>query len=456
MIVATLVCFRIESWHGSLQPELAFRWSPRPDELLSGIEAPSDTQRADMLAATPQDFPQFLGPDRNSVIRNVQLRQDWSSPPELIWRQAIGAGWSGFAVVNRFAVTLEQRGPNEILACYHAATGKAVWTQQEETRHESVFGYVGPRSTPTIHEGRVYALGATGRLRCVDGADGAVIWSHDLFAENGWDQATAEAPVPWGRSASPLIVDDKVIVPLGGPTIGPWVTLIAFDKLTGKEVWRGGHSQISYASPQLVTLAGVRQIVSVNQDFISSHAIEDGRTLWEHPWNGKSNTNASASQARQVTGNQIYCSKGYAAGSELFEVIPPSDKSRVKENAWATETIWANRNMKTKFSNVAFLDGYAYGLDDGLLACQDLETGQRRWKRGRYGYGQILLVGNNILVLDENGGLHLVKASPDKHQELGEFQALEGQTWNTLCLYGDLLLVRNSQEAACYRLPLRE
>jgi outer membrane protein assembly factor BamB len=228
------------------------------------------------------------------------------------------------------------------------------------------------------------------------------------------------------------------------------VSLIAFHKQTGQEVWRGGDFQISYASPQLATLSGVRQILSVNQDFISSHAVEDGKKLWDHPWRGSSNTNASASQALAVGDNRVYCSKGYAVGSELFEVTPAANGE-----SWSTKTIWTSRTLKTKFSNAAFRDGYAYGLDDGVLACQDLETGQRQWKNGRYGFGQILLVGDTILVLDEDGGMHMVAATPEGHQELGSFQAIAGQTWNTLCLYGDLLLVRNGNEAACYRLPLR-
>lgn len=447
--IATPAIFRVETFRGSLQPELALRWAQRPDQELEKIDVANQVDAVDLTVTSAADFPRFLGPNGDNVIPGVELKRDWSTPPEMLWKQSIGAGWSGFAAVNGYAVTLEQRDDKEILACYEITTGKAVWIQEELTRHESAFGYVGPRSTPTIHNGRVYANGGSGRFRCVDGATGDVLWAHDLFAENGMDQETAEKAVPWGRAGSPLIVDDKVVVPVGGPSDGPYVTMIAFNADTGVEVWRAEGYQISYASPQLLTLADVRQIVSVNQDYISSHSVTDGTRLWEHPWNGKSNSNASASQAVQVGDNQVYASKGYTVGSELFEVTPAA------KGEWDTETIWTSRTLKTKFTNVSMRDGYAYGLDDGLLACQELATGKRQWKRSRYGHGQSMLVGDTLLVLDEDGAMHMVAASPEKHEELGAFQAIDGMTWNTFCLYGDLLLVRNAKEAACFRLPLR-
>ena len=441
--------FRVESFRGAMRPQFALRWAPRHDEQLNAIESNEQVATVDLTVTSSADFPQFLGPTRNNTLSGVELKRDWTTPPELIWKQPIGAGWSGFAAVNGYAVTLEQRGEKEILACYEIATGNVAWTQEELTRHESAFGYVGPRSTPTIHEGRVYAIGGTGRFRCVDGATGNVLWAHDLFSEHGMDQATAEKPVPWGRSGSPLIVEDMVVVPVGGPSGGPYVTLAAYHISDGTEKWRTGEYQISYASPQLLSLGGLRQIVSVNEDFVSAHRIEDGSRIWDYPWKGKSNVNASVSQPVQVGDNQVYLSKGYAVGSELIEVTPTD------EGDWDVESIWTSKTLKTKFSNVSMRDGYVYGLDDGVLACQELATGKRQWKKGRYGYGQTLLVGDSILVLDEDGTMHMVHASPEKHEELGAFQALEGMTWNTFCLYGDLLLVRNAKEAACFRLPLR-
>ena len=449
LCVAAPIVVKVRSWQGGLIPTLAFRWSPDPDTTLQRIQISERETQPNLSTTTPHDFPQFLGPDRDSAVRGIYLKKEWTSPPELLWKQPIGAGWSGFAAVNGFAVTLEQRGPLEILACYEIATGKARWTQEEETRHESRLGYVGPRSTPTIHDGRVYALGATGRLRCVNGSDGSIVWSRDLFAEHGFSQEEAESAVPWGRSASPLVVGQRVIVPVGGPPNGPYTSLITFDAETGAEIWRGGKRQVSYASPSLVTLCGVRQILCVNEDYLTGHDIETGAELWDYRWPSSSRAQAAASQALALPDDRVFISKGYSKGAELMKV---SGGSTV---GWSADNVWETRAMKTKFSNVAFHEGYAYGLDDGILACIDLADGTRQWKRGRYGFGQILLVGDVVLVLTEDGRVVMVDATPQRHHELGEFQAIAGQTWNTLCLYGDLLLVRNGEQAACYRLPLR-
>jgi outer membrane protein assembly factor BamB len=326
-------------------------------------------------------------------------------------------------------------------------TGKLRWSHGVDGRHETVLGGVGPRSTPTIFEGNVYALGATGKLRCLDGSNGELVWMKDLLAEFGVSQETDLANIAWGRAASPLIVDQRVIVPAGGPSDKP-VSLVAYEPHTGEEIWRGGERQISFASPALATLAGVRQIVIVNEDTLSGHDVETGKTLWSHPWEGKSNMNASASQAVPLPGDRVFVSKGYGGGSLMLHVTRNDDQ-------WDAAEVWRDKGLlKTKFANIAVKDGYAYGLSDGILECVELENGDRAWKGGRYGHGQILLVEDNVLVQAESGEVVLVEATPEKHVELGRFPAIEGKTWNNLCLYGPFLLCRNSEEAACYRLPV--
>jgi outer membrane protein assembly factor BamB len=258
------------------------------------------------------------------------------------------------------------------------------------------------------------------------------------------------AAVAWGRAASPLIVDDLVIVPAGGPKGGPHVSLIAFDKHSGDEIWRGGDQQISYSSPVLATMLGVRQILIVNENSASGHDVTTGRELWSYPWPGGSSTNASVSQAVAIDDNGVLLSKGYGGGAEMLRL------SHDERGLWYIVSEWKNpRVLKTKFTNVAVRDNYGYGLSDGILECVDLQNGKSQWKRGRYEHGQILLVGNVLLVLTETGELVMVDGTPDGHHELGRLQALTGKTWNTLCLYGNHLLIRNGEEAACYQLTLR-
>jgi outer membrane protein assembly factor BamB len=454
-IVAAGVLLRIDRVSGRMVPTLAWRWSTKPDQLLSAPAIAGGIGRVDVKTTTPNDFPQFLGPQRNLLVTGIELGRDWAvHPPQQLWRQPIGAAWSGFSAVNGYAMTMEQRGPQELVTCYEVATGKPRWSHAIETRHETVMGGVGPRCTPTINDGLVYALGATGILRCLDGQSGALVWSDNILQRYNVTPQQDLRAVGWGRSASPLVVENLVVVPFGGPAGGPYSSLAAYDKKTGELRWKGGAWQVSYASPARARLCGVPQIVIVNESTVSGHRLEDGAVLWSCKWPGGSAGNASVSQAVAVSENRVLLSKDYGVGSALIELLPAS------VGDWQVTQVWAQPGvLKTKFTNVAIRDGFAYGLSDGILECIEVDTGKRRWKNrrgGDLGHGQILLVGDVILVQAESGDVVMVEANPVKLVELGRFPALSDQTWNNLCLYGRYLLVRNAAEAACYELPRRD
>jgi outer membrane protein assembly factor BamB len=438
---------RVIEFSGSMMPRLA-----RAEPLLQNLE-PNDTA-ADLAATTPNDFSQFLGPDRNGWLPDGGLAHDWSaSPPRQLWKRPVGAGWSGFAAVNGYAVTMEQRGGEELVVCYSINTGEPVWGNSKPCRHEQAMGGIGPRSTPTIHRGRVYALGATGVLRCLDGSHGKLLWSDDLRKRYGVTVQEDEDLVMWGRAGSPLIVDSLVVVPAGGKIPK---NLIAFDAETGSVAWEsvnkkedGSPDQIGYASPSLVTLAGRRQIVIVNESTVSGHDPATGQRLWSFPWPGHSNGDACNSQAAVVNDKQLLLSKGYSVGAELIELTESPGNDEL-----AAKSIWKiPRALQTKFTNVVVHNGHAYGLSEEILECVEVATGKRKWKSGRFGHGQIFGVGDLLLVLAEEGELNLVELNPNKFVSHGSLQAIEGKTWNNLCLYGKRLLVRNAQEAACFELP---
>jgi outer membrane protein assembly factor BamB len=206
--------------------------------------------------------------------------------------------------------------------------------------------------------------------------------------------------------------------------------------------------QIAYASPSLATLAGRRQITIVNESTVSGHDPVTGQLLWSHPWPGKSNGNASVSQAVAVGDDRVLLSKAYGEGAELLQL------SEGTGGQLTVTTVWKSaRVLQTKFNNVVVHQENAFALSEGILECVDLATGRRRWKSGRYGHGQILGVGDLLLVMSEEGELNLVELNPERLVHLGSFQALSGKTWNNLCLYGKQLLVRNAEEAVCYELP---
>ncbi len=451
--IVALLCgiLRIDRVSGRLVPTVRLRWAPKPDELLR-IPIARSAKNVDLANSTELDFPQFLGPGRNLHYDRVVLDADWAThAPKQLWREKIGAGWSGFSAVNGYAVTMEQRGKQELTSCYEVATGELRWSHAVATRHETLMGGVGPRCTPTIDEGFVYAFGATAVLRCIDGATGKLVWDDDLLARYDVEPGNDSKAVAWGRSASPLIVDDLVVIPLGGPAGGPCRSLLALDKKTGEERWTSGDRQVSYASPSVMTLAGRRQIVIVNEDTVSGHEIADGRELWSFPWEGSSVAAASASQAVAVSTNRLLLSKDYGQGAELLELTAEQD-------GLTAETVWKKSSvLKTKFTNVVVVGDHAYGLSDGILECVDVLTGERQWKdrrKGDFGHGQVLAVGKVLLVQAESGEVAMVALDPEAYRILGRFEALTDQTWNNLCLYGNKLLVRNAGEAACYELPL--
>lgn len=448
-LVAFFNLFRYQGVSGNMIPGFALGAAPADPAL--GKARRDAGAAVDLRTTTPDDFPGFLGPRRDGMVPHINLARDWrATPPMEVWRQAIGRGLSAFAVVNGIAVTMEQRGDQEAITAYDVATGELLWANSAPGRFSHLLGGVGPRSTPTISEGRVYALGALGRFVCLDGATGDVIWEKNLLEEYNVTPEQESANVMFGRANSPLVVGDLVIIPAGGNKGGRIASLVAYHKLTGDTVWEAGSRQISFSSPRLAKLAGVDQILIVNEDTLSGHHPGTGAGLWEYPWPGHTPRDGSSSQAVPVPPDRVFVSKGYGGGAALLQLIP------AENDPWAVKEVWAShRLLRTKFTQVIIKDGFIYGLSDGILECVDLEAGKRVWKAGRYQHGQILGVGDLLLVLTESGRVVLVEPTPEEaNKVLGEFQAVEGQTWNNMALYGDLLLVRNSQEAAVWRLPL--
>ena len=328
--------------------------------------------------ASPATIPQFLGATRNGAVAGVRLADDWTArPPKLVWRRPIGAGWSGFAVAGGVAVTQEQRGSREMVVAYNLADGSPKWSHEDVAHYESTIAGEGPRATPTISRGRVFTLGSTGLLNCLDLETGKAIWRRDIAADN-------DSPPPdWGRSSSPLVVDDLVIVSAGGPS---GRSLVAYQRESGEPAWRAGDDLASYSSPVLATLAGVRQIVVLNQSSVAGHDPATGRVLWTHDW---PRTAPTVAIPLVVSENRVLLSAGYGVGSRLLQISRDGD-------AVNQTLVWESPRLKAKFTNPVLHDGFVYGLDDGVLVCLDLATGERRWKSGRYGHGQTLLVGNRL------------------------------------------------------------
>lgn len=441
VVLGARLLTRVEgSIGGSGMPRLVWKWSPRRDASAGQLLVSSRTPPAEVASApgTPAtSFPQFLGPNRSGVLHGVSLVRDWAaSPPRQLWRRSVGVGWSAFAVSAGRAITQEQRGEQELTVAYDLATGVPCWAQTNRVRFSETLGGDGPRATPTIQDGRVYVMGATGILDCLEEANGQLLWSRDVLRENQLRNVT------WGKSCSPLVFGRLVVV-TGGEERAK--SLLAYDARDGRPVWQSGRDRSSYASPAVATLAGREQILIVNGHSVSGHNPEDGRLLWDYPWPGEF---PKVAQPLPLDTNLLLVATGYGIGCSLLR-LQPSDSGE-----WSVAEVWKNRNLKPKFTNLVRRGHHVYGLDDGVLVCLDPATGQRVWKDGRYGHGQILLVDDVLLIQTEPGDVVLVDATPEGHRERARLPALKAKTWNNPVLAGDLLLVRNDQEAACYRLPI--
>ncbi|HEY1183620.1 MAG TPA: PQQ-binding-like beta-propeller repeat protein [Bryobacteraceae bacterium] len=423
---------------GDFNSEFAWRWTPTPEErlLAHANDKPAALASTPAAAKTGADWPGFRGPGRDGVIPGVRIETNWSqSPPVELWRRPVGPGWSSFAVRGDLLYTQEQRGSDEVVACYNLTTGKPVWRHGDATRFWESNGGAGPRATPTLANGRVYTFGATGILNALDAGSGAVVWSRNAASDT-------HTKVPgWGFASSPLVVDDVVIVAAGGK-------LAAYDLATGKPRWSGADGGDSYSSPQLLTIDGVAQVLLMSGHGVTSVAPADGAELWQYPW--KSDTRI-LQPALTSDGNLLMMALT-AGGGTGFRRIAVTHGT----GGWTTEERWTSLALKPYFNDFVVHNGHAYGFDGGILACVDLKDGTRKWKGGRYGYGQLVLLPdqNLLLVLSEEGELALVGATTDKFTELARFPAIEGKTWNHPALVNNVLLVRNSQEMAAFRLSL--
>jgi len=378
-------------------------------------------------------WPDFRGPNRDGRYDETTIRTDWPKDglPRL-WKQPIGLGYGSFVVAGRRAFTIEQRRGQEVVAAYDVETGRELWTHGWDGEFAESMGGDGPRATPTYHDGRIYALGALGELRCLNAPDGELVWRRNILSDN-------DAPnLSWGMAAAPLIVDDKVIVLPGGPH---GKSVVAYRRTDGEPVWKSLDDPQAYASPMLVTIGGVRQILIVSATRAAGLTSDQGTLLWEYPW--VTDMGISVAQPLLLGNDRVFLSAGYGHGAAVFEVTRAADR-------FTTRTVWENTRMKNKFTSSVLYQGYIYGLDEAILACLDAATGELKWKGGRYGYGQVLLSGDHLVVLAEDGAVALVRATPERHDEVAKFSAIAGKTWNHPVIADGRLLVRNLREMAAF------
>ncbi len=428
--VLWIAMFRLEGVSGDLVPQFAWRWSAKstvmPESVSTASESPAIT-KTDLGT-----WPRFLGAQLDGTAPEIALQVDWSAhPPRVIWRRAVGAGWSGFAIANGLAFTQDQQEQEERVVCLDATTGKSIWVHAIPERYDTTLGGVGPRATPTIYGEQVFAQGGTGMLHALELRTGQVQWQIDLRKRFG-------SPMPeWGFSGSPLVIGDRVVIAAGGRQ-----GLVALDRKTGETQWATPSDALSYASPMLASLHGEPVVIQLFHQRVAGFDPETGEQRWSIPWVGM---HPKVTQPLILTSNRLMLSSGYGMGSAMWQMFPGDDFPKEQ---------WRSKRLKAKFSNMIVQGEAVYGLDDGVMVCLNAQTGERHWKAGRYGHAQMLQCGMHLLILAEDGVVVLMAMDDGAHRELARLPVFDSKTWNSPALAGRYLFLRNDREAVCLELPV--
>jgi outer membrane protein assembly factor BamB len=424
------ILLRTEGMSSRLHFDFAWRWAKTYEEQFLK-QADSEKMSRPDEEATGLTWPCFRGADRDGKIHGVRIGTDWkATPPVELWRRPVGPGCSSFSVIGDLLFTQEQRGGKEAVTCYNLTTGKPVWVHTDTVRFWDSHAGAGPRATPTLSNGRVYTLGATGLLNVLNANDGSLVWSRNSAAD------TRTKDSGWGFTGSPLVTGDFVIVAATG-------RMAAYDLSTGKTRWLGPDGGQGYSSPQLLTVDGVPQVVLMSDSGAVSLAPADGSVLWKYNWK----LDGRILQPAQTESGDILVSGGMQNGIRRISVAHES-------GIWNIKDRWTSTGIKGYFNDIIIHKEHIYGFDGLSLACISASDGMRSWRGGRYGGQMILLADQDLLlVLTEKGEVALINAAPEKFTELARYPAITGKTWNHPVLVGNILVVRNAREMAAFRLP---
>ncbi len=430
---------------GNFAIDLESRFSPTSEERLANRDSGTDLETAtgdsiDQELLSPE-WPGFRGPNRDGIEHGTVLPETVSaSDIKEIWRIPVGPGWASFADAGNLLFTQEQRGQEETIVCYAADSGKEVWFKAVPGRFDDPLGGPGPRATPTLAGGSLYAMGALGDLMKLDPKSGNELWHVDIKEVSG-----ASVPM-WGFAASPLVTNDVVIVYAGAKEDKG---LLAFDVNHGELKWSAPCGEFCYSSAQLARVLDEELILMTSNTGIDFYQPSTGEVTFHYEW---PHEGYRADQPAIVDETSIIIPTGMGTGTRRINL------SKSDEGEITAEEVWTTLNMKPDFNDVVIDDGYLYGFDNTIYACLDLSTGDRKWKGGRYGKGQQLLLKDSgmILVMTEEGELKLLKATPEKLTEIVSMKLLDGKTWNHPVVVGNRAYIRNFQEAVCLELPIAQ
>jgi outer membrane protein assembly factor BamB len=384
------------------------------------------------------DWPQFLGPARNASSAETGLLAAWPEKgPPVLWEKDVGEGFSGPVVAGQTVILFHRVGDNEVIEALDAAGGKGRWKVSYPTGYSDRLGKGdGPRATPLVAGGRVYTLGAEGTLRCSDLADGKKLWTRSLKDDY-------ELRESWfGVGTSPLLEGDRLLVNVGAKGAG----IVAFDKDTGKEVWKATDDPASYSSPVAASIDGVRHVFFLTREGLVDLDPKDGKVRCTKRWRARYNESVNAA-APVVVGDLLFLTASYQTGAVLL---------RVRKDG--VEEVWkGDDSLSCHYNTPVYHDGFLYGLDGrqergARLRCVELKTGRVKWSRDGFGCASLLVADGRLLALTENGDLVLLEATPDGYREKARAAVLAGPCRAELALADGRLYGRGDKKLVCWNL----
>lgn len=408
---------------------------------------------APLAAGNAAGWPAYRGADQTGICRE-KVNLSWpAAGPKLLWRVPTNRGFSSFAVADGKAFTLvvdETKGePREVCLALDANTGKELWradvglakyVQGGDSGTPANSGGDGPRSTPAVAGGLVYVFNQEMVLFCLDANTGKTVWQRDLIKEN------AGRNIGWKSAASP-VVDAGLVFVAGG---GPGQSLLGIAAKTGEVVWKSQDQMATHATPVVATILGERQVIFFCQSGLVAVSEKDGTLLWRFPFRFSVSTAASPI----VAGDVVYCSAGYGVGGGACKIARNGAE-------WTATEMWkipGDRQVANHWSTPVLKDGYLYGMFSfkkygvGPMKCVELATGAVKWEQPGFGAGQVILVGDKVLALADDGQLVVVQADPSGYKELARFQAVAGKCWSSPALSNGRIYVRSTKEGACFEL----
>ncbi|HYF37764.1 MAG TPA: PQQ-binding-like beta-propeller repeat protein [Prosthecobacter sp.] len=391
-----------------------------------------------------EDWPRWRGPAGDGGWNPAALPGDIAKhEPERLWKVAVGGGYSGITVSGGRAYLMDRPKAAKVerILCYAADSGELLWKHEWSADYGSMEYANGPRASVTIHEGRAYTLGAVGTAACLDAATGKLIWQIDTVAE-------FDAKVPqWGFAASPVIDGGRVLLHVGARPNG---SVLALDRLTGKQIWRGGADPAGYCTPEIITHVGVRQLIAWGPEHVQSLNPETGATNWTYPYE----ITYGVSIAQPIYRDGVLLVSGYWHGTKALKLgSSPTEVSLLWEN---------EKEMCGLMSGPLFKDGHVYLLDKNRgLQCIELATGKILWSddntlspKERNPHMSLVWLneGQNLAaLLNSDGELVYARITPDGREELARHQVI-GKTWAHPAFVKNQLFARSDTELAAWRL----